>query len=231
MRRSGIHAVIPVKSFASAKQRLSPFLNSPERAHLARLMFEDVLAAIGLARQLRGCLVVTHDVRAALIARKAGVQVVDAYGDFGFSAAVSCAAATLSRESGMMVVPTDIPHLSPALLDLIAALTPSPGLTLVPATSDGGTNLLAMRPCTLLPPMFGRDSFVRHQRAAAACGIAPVIWPSSEAGRDLDRPADLAAFLTLKSATRAYRFLAGLDLPKRFEAMRAARHGLAVALA
>jgi 2-phospho-L-lactate guanylyltransferase len=231
MRRSGIHAVIPVKSFASAKQRLSPFLNSPERAHLASLMFEDVLDALGLARQLRGCLVVTHDVRAALIARKVGVQVVDVNGDFGFSAAVSYAAAALPPDAGMMVVPTDVPQISPALVDLIAALTPSPGLTLVPATSDGGTNLLAMRPCTLLPPMFGRDSFVRHQRAAAACGIAPVIWPSSEAGRDLDRPADLVAFLTLKSATRAHGFLAGLDLPTRFDAMRAARHVLAVALA
>lgn len=229
MRRSGIHAVIPVKSFASAKQRLSPFLNSAERAHLACIMFEDVLDALGLTRQLRGCLVVTHDVQAALIARKAGVQVVDVNGDFGFSAAVSYATSALPPDEGMMVVPTDVPHVSPALVDLIAALTPSPGLTLVPATSDGGTNLLAMRPCTLLPPMFGRDSFARHQRAASAAGITPVIWPSAEAGRDLDRPTDLTAFLTLKSATRAHGFLAGLDLPKRLEAMRDARHSLAVA--
>jgi 2-phospho-L-lactate/phosphoenolpyruvate guanylyltransferase len=229
MRRSGIHAVIPVKSFASAKQRLSPFLNSPERAHLARLMFEDVLDALGMARQLRGCLVVTHDAQAAAIARKSGVQVVDANGDSGFSVAVSCATAALPPGSGMLVVPTDVPQVSPALVDLIAALTPSPGLTLVPATSDGGTNLLAMRPCTLLPPLFGRDSFARHRRAAAAAGITPVIWPSSDAGLDLDRPADLAAFLAMKSATRAHRFLAGLDLPMRFEAMHAARHSLAVA--
>jgi 2-phospho-L-lactate guanylyltransferase len=229
MRRNGIHAVIPVKSFASAKQRLSPFLNVTERAHLARLMFEDVLDALRLSRELRACLVVTHNAQAALIARNAGAQVVDPLGDFGFSAAVSYAAASLPPEAGMMVVPTDIPHLSPALLDRIATLTPSPGLTLVPATSDGGTNLLAMRPCTLLRPLFGHDSFARHQRAALGAGITPVVWPSAAAGRDLDRPADLAAFLALNSATRAHCFLVRLDLPKRFEAMRASGRDVAMA--
>jgi 2-phospho-L-lactate guanylyltransferase len=220
MRRTGIHAVIPVKSFACAKQRLSPFLSRTERAHLARLMFEDVLDAVRLSCGLHGVLVVTHNAQAALIAHGAGVQVVDPYGDFGFSAAVSYAASMLAPDAGMMVVPTDIPHISGAVIDRIAGLTRSPGVTLVPATSDGGTNILAMRPCTLLPPLFGADSFARHRSAALAAGIMPVIWPSAEAGRDLDRPADLAAFLALNSATRAHRFLARLDVPKRLEATR-----------
>ena len=221
MRRNGIHAVIPVKSFASAKLRMSPFLNVFERAQLARLMFEDVLDAVRLSWELQGALVVTQNAQAAAIARSAGVQVVDQYGDFGFAAAVSCGVAALPPDAGMMVVPTDIPHISPMLIDLIAALTRSPGVSLIPATSDGGTNLLTMRPCRLLPPLFGPDSFARHRSAALAAGITPVIWRSAEAGRDLDRPADLEAFLALNSATRAHCFLTSLDLPERFEAMRA----------
>ncbi len=231
MRRNGIHAVIPVKSFAAAKQRMSPFLSIIERAQLARLMLADVLDAVRLSCELRGCLVVTHDAQAAAIARAAGVQVVDQYGDFGFSAAVSCGVEALPPEAGMIVVPTDIPHVSPVLIDRIVALTPSPGATLVPATSDGGTNLLAMRPCTLLPPLFGHDSFARHRSAAAAAGITPVIWRSAEAGRDLDRPADLAAFLTLNSATRVHCFLASLDLAGRFEALHASKRALGMVAA
>jgi len=229
MRRNGIHAVIPVKSFASAKQRMSPFLNVLERAQLARLMFEDVLDAVRLSCELRGCLVVTHNAQAALIARNAGVQAVDPNGDFGFSAAVSYAATALPPEAGMMVVPTDIPHISPALIDRLASLTFSPGMAMVPATSDGGTNLLTMWPCTLLPPLFGQDSFARHRRAALAAGLMPVICPSAEAGRDLDRPADLEAFLALNSATRAHCFLKSLDLAKRFEVMRASERGFSMA--
>ena len=229
MRRSGIHAVIPVKSFASAKQRMSPFLSVIERAQLARLMLEDVLDAVRLASELSGCLIVTHNTQAAAIARDMGAQVVDQTGDFGFAAAVSCAVAALPRGAGMMVVPTDIPHVSPALIDLLATLTRSPGMVLIPATSDGGTNLLSMRPCTLVPPLFGNDSFSRHRSAALAAGVTPVIWPSAEAGRDLDRPADLSAFLALKSATRAHCFLASLDLTKRFQAIRASERGFALA--
>jgi 2-phospho-L-lactate/phosphoenolpyruvate guanylyltransferase len=229
MRRNGIHAVIPVKSFASAKQRMSPFLNGTERARLARLMFEDVLDAVRLACEPGGCLVVTHDPLAAAIARCAGLQVVDQGGDLGFSAAVSCAAAALPPDAGMMVVPTDIPHISSALIGRIAALTYSPGVTLVPAISDGGTNILAMRPRTLLPPLFGPDSFARHRSAALAAGIAPVIWHSAEAGHDLDRPADLEAFLARNSATRAHRFLASLDLGRRFAALREAERHRAMA--
>lgn len=217
MRRNGFHAVIPVKSFAHAKRRLKPVLSSIERAELARLMFQDVLGAIGRCRALQGCLVVTADRQAAALARAAGAQVLDEISDSGFSAAVSYAAASLPPDAGMIVVPTDIPHISEALIDRIAALTPSPGVALAPATSDGGTNILAMRPATLLSPLFGRSSFARHRSAASAAGITPVIWPSAEAGHDLDRPADLAGFLALRSATRAHRFLASLDLPERAE--------------
>jgi 2-phospho-L-lactate guanylyltransferase len=219
MRRSGIYAVIPVKSFARAKQRMSPFLSSAERARLARFMFEDVLDAVLMSRSLAGCLVVTHSASASRIAHAAGVMVVNPQGEFGVSAAVSSAANALPPDAGMAVVPTDIPHISSAFLDRVASLTLSPGVTLVPAISDGGTNLLAMRPCTALPPLYGENSFARHRNAARLAGIPPVIWHSAEAGRDLDRPADLAPFLALNSDTRAHYFLSSLDLAARFEAM------------
>lgn len=220
MRRSGIYAVIPVKSFARAKQRMSPFLSGPERARLARLMFEDVLDAVLLSRSLAGCLVVTDSASASRIATAAGVIVINPKGENGVSAAVISAAAALPSGAGMAVVPTDIPHIGPALLDRVVALTLSPGVTLIPAISDGGTNLLAMWPCTAMPPLFGEDSFARHRNAARNAGIDPVIWYSPEAGRDLDRPADLAPFLALNSDTRAHYFLSSLDLTARFEAMR-----------
>lgn len=229
MRRSGIYAVIPVKSFARAKRRMWPFLSRGERARLARLMFEDVLDAVLMSRSLAGCLVVTHSEAASRIAHAAGVMVVNPGGEFGVSAAVSFAVGALFPGAGMVVVPTDVPHISSAFLDRVAALTLSPGVTLVPAIADGGTNLLAVRPCTALPPLFGVDSFARHRNAARRAGIPPVIWHSPEAGRDLDRPADLAPFLALNSDTRAHYFLSSLNLAARFETMPEAAAELAAA--
>jgi 2-phospho-L-lactate guanylyltransferase len=218
MRRNGIYAVIPVKSFARAKRRMSPFLSPGERACLARLMFEDVLDAVLMSRSLAGCLVVTRSPAALRIAEAAGVPALNPQGEFGLSAAVSSAAGALPPGAGMAVVPTDIPHISSAFLDHVVTFTLSPGVTLVPAISDGGTNLLAMRPCTVLPPLFGENSFTRHRNAARRAGIPPVIWHSPEAGRDLDRPADIAPFLALNSDTRAHYFLSSLNLAARLEA-------------
>ena len=49
-----ITALIPVKGFRNAKQRLSPLLGAAEREVLAETMFRDVLREVLLARGLAG---------------------------------------------------------------------------------------------------------------------------------------------------------------------------------
>ena len=73
---SGVWAVVPVKEFEGAKQRLSPCLSPDERRLLATTMFEDVLEAVSAVEALAGVLVVTIDPVATSLASRHGARVV-----------------------------------------------------------------------------------------------------------------------------------------------------------
>jgi 2-phospho-L-lactate guanylyltransferase len=229
----GTYAVIPVKPFASAKRRLAPILNHFERVRLARLMLEDVIDAVRAAHSVCGFFVVTSDEDAALLAQAAGGQVIAETGEYGLQHAVTTAQRVLApMAAGVMVIPSDIPHLPSATIDTVNAKTPERGIAIVPATCDGGTNLLAMRPCDLIPPLFGPRSFDRHCREAMRAGLPIAIHACAMAGHDLDRPDDLPAFLAMTIRSRAHDYLAGLGIGKRLEGIadgRAASYAPALA--
>ena len=63
-----VSALIPVKGFRNAKQRLSPLLAVAERELLAEVMFREVLSEVLGARGLAETFVVTGDDRVAEIA-------------------------------------------------------------------------------------------------------------------------------------------------------------------
>src|SRR5437899_1913132 len=60
-----IFALLPVKSPAHAKQRLSPLLTPDQRERLARLMYEEMLATLCSSRNLDRVVVVTSHPAAA----------------------------------------------------------------------------------------------------------------------------------------------------------------------
>src|SRR5918911_3039597 len=62
-------AILPVKSFGAAKQRLAESLGAGSRQALAQAMFTDVLAALRRASGLDGVVVVTSDRSAEAAAR------------------------------------------------------------------------------------------------------------------------------------------------------------------
>jgi 2-phospho-L-lactate guanylyltransferase len=181
-------------------------------------MFEDVLTAARKAHTLTGIIVVTCDIKAATIARNVGAHVIMEMREYGYSAAVLRAvkeAKHIASLSSIIIIPADIPHLKPEFIDSIVLATPTPGVTIVPAYSDGGTNLLAISPCDLIPPLFGHESMARHSAAARNAGVEPKILTSKIAGHDLDRPDDVRGFLALNTRTRAHRCLSGLELARR----------------
>jgi len=225
MSARSIWAVVPVKPFDIAKQRLMPVLSSDERAQLARLMLEDVLGVLAACTVLSGVIVMTRDDSAGRIARVSGARVL---GDsvFDINAAVRVAIDCLSehRNAGMIVVPSDIPLLPTRLIEEVVDRLSAPrAVALVPATRDGGTNLLACRPADAISPSFGANSFQRHCAAARGAGIVPSVLASEDAGLDIDRSEDLAAFLSIPSATRSRAFLDTLDIGARLQRHNASR--------
>jgi 2-phospho-L-lactate/phosphoenolpyruvate guanylyltransferase len=212
-------AVIPVKRFAAAKARLAPVLDATERTVLARLMFEDVLDGVVQCNGvLSGTLVVTSDEEAAAVAGQRGAKVIGDSEESGINAAITRVAQHVQEHDGIIVVPSDIPQLSPLAIAMAArAIAAERTLALVAAAQDGGTNLLACRPITAMPLCFGAQSFDRHCRAAMQAGLAVQQMDCRELALDIDRPEDLGQFLKLDSRTRTHTFLSKLGIGERLE--------------
>jgi 2-phospho-L-lactate/phosphoenolpyruvate guanylyltransferase len=113
---TGIWAVLPVKEFEGAKQRLASCLTVEERRALATIMLEDVLDAVSPVRELAGVLVVTIDPAATSLAARYGARIVTEGAREGHTGVVTAAARLLVREgqAGMMTMPGDIPRLKAA---------------------------------------------------------------------------------------------------------------------
>jgi 2-phospho-L-lactate guanylyltransferase len=204
-----VRAILPVKRFANAKSRLAPVLDGAQRRELARRMFEDVLETLLRCRDvLAGTIVVTADAEAATIARRFGASIVFEADERGINAAVRRALALLDSDAGALIVPSDIPHLSVAAIAAAATAIAQPmTLAIAAAAKDGGTNLLACRAGSAVPLHYGRNSYVRHTRAAEQAGFAIRALHVPELLLDIDRPDDLHAFQSLDTRTRTHAFL------------------------
>ncbi len=214
-----VWAVVPVKPFAQAKQRLAGILTVAERAWLARVMLQDVLSSLQLASHLlTGTIVVTADAAAAEIGAQHGALVIDEGVPQGLNGAVQMTVDYLRiwPNASMVVVPSDLPHLSTqTMADLVGGLRDVPRVVIVPADHDEGTNLLGCSPAAVIAPHFGPRSFHRHCDAARRIGAALTIINDDLAGHDLDRPADLSQFQSLGIETGTLTLLASLDLGSR----------------
>lgn len=227
-QRNGMCAVVPVKMFGLAKERLGSILSRDQRGALTRAMLEDVLLALTRAPSLDGIAVVTGDAAAAAIARAAGALVIADAENAGTTAAVTAAARHLERSGrrGMLVIPADVPWItSEDVESILAAHRPAPAVTLVPASNDGGTNALACSPLGAIAFSFGEDSFRRHCEAARTRGIEPGILEIERIGHDIDRPGDLASFLRRPSLTQTHALLARIRFSERLQHMRHDRPG------
>jgi len=202
---TGIWAVVPVKEFEGAKQRLSTRLSPEERRVLATTMLEDVLDAVSAVRELAGVVVVTVDPAATSLAARYSARVFTEGARDGHTGAVTAAARLLAREgrAGMMTMPGDIPRLSPAeIAATLAAHRAAPAFTIVPAHDDLGSNTIICSAPDAVPLRFGEDSFFPHLDAARARGIDPLVVRQPGIGMDIDNPVDLITFLKMAPPVR-----------------------------
>jgi 2-phospho-L-lactate guanylyltransferase len=223
-RVTGVWAVVPVKEFDGAKQRLSSALSPEERRALAAVMLEDVLGAVSAVRELAGLLVVTVDPVATTLAGRYGARIVAEGAREGHTGAVAAAQRLLVREgeAGMMTMPGDIPLLTSAeIAQTLAAHRPAPAFTIVPAHDDLGSNTVVCSPPDVVPLRFGEDSFYPHLDAARARGIDPLIVRQQGTGMDIDHPVDLISFLRIspRTPTRTLAFLEQSGAAARLLAM------------
>lgn len=192
-------AVLPVKGFGRAKQRLRDAVPDGPRAGLAEAMVGDVLAALGEVDGLAGVIVVTAEPRAAELAEGAGAAVVHDAAEAGQSAAalLGIARAAAAGARRVLLVPGDCPALDPAeVRELLARDEP---VVVVPDRHGEGTNALLLRPPRAIAPSFGPGSRARHEAAARTAGVRWRVLELATLGMDADTPEDLA---TLRASGR-----------------------------
>lgn len=221
----GVWAIVPVKQLSRAKQRLAPVLSAEQRIALARAMLQDVLTSLSSTPELAGILVVTGDVTAARLATQSGARVVDDVMEAGINAAVQHAMrAPELASSGVLIVPADIPFVTPADLRMVLAALDDAPVVLAPALSDGGTNALAMRACGLIAPSFGHDSFTQHQALARRAGLACSVIRVEGLGHDIDGPDDLMLPAAALATSQTAQLLAEFRMVRHIATPATGRH-------
>jgi 2-phospho-L-lactate guanylyltransferase len=201
-------AIVPIKTFEAAKQRLASVLSPDERRGLMLAMARDVLTALSRSKCLTGILIVSRTPEADALAQTFGTERFSESPDADLSAALTQASDYLRERlhaKGVMIVPADVPLISEIEIDAI--LAEHIDVTVVPDDENLGTNCLICSPPGRIPLLFDGRSFKPHVDAAFAAGLVPRIVPSARFALDIDTPADLRALLAREPASQTGVYL------------------------
>lgn len=201
-------ALVPVKSPAQAKSRLASALSAAERAALAGHMARDVLSALRGAPGLAGIALLTADAAGSALAAEFGCREIAEDPGLDLCANLDAAADKLGADGAgiVLIVPTDLPTLVAA--DVQALLEQlGPGVTVAPASMDGGTNALALGPPGAIGCLFGPDSARRHLDAARRRGLPARRIELAGFARDVDSVDDVLWLCSQPRGGRARRFI------------------------
>jgi 2-phospho-L-lactate guanylyltransferase len=190
----GTVAILPVKRFDQAKQRLGETLGVATRAALAAAMFEDVLTQIGRSSALDAIVVVSGEPRVQKLAHDAGATLVDDPAEKGQSQAAlaGLARASASGFERALLVPGDCPLVDPVDLDLLVhGLSAGQDVAIVRDRHETGTNALLLDPSGPFKPQFGPGSLARHVEQAEERHLEYTVATVASLSLDIDTGDDL----------------------------------------
>jgi|tagenome__1003787_1003787.scaffolds.fasta_scaffold20261913_2 2-phospho-L-lactate guanylyltransferase len=189
-------AVLPVKRFDEAKQRLGEAMRSGTRRALAEAMLIDVLTALRRAKRVDAVVVVTSENAADVLARAHDARTIRDPAEPGHNPAAR-AGVQWAMEQGArraLLVPGDCPALDPLEIDdlLLAHPHSEARVTIVPDRHGTGTNALVLCPPDAIDPSFGEGSRKRHEQLARDAGAECRIAEPPSLALDIDTLDDLA---------------------------------------
>ena len=192
---TGVIAVVPVRGLPAGKRRLAALLNVDDRNALVLAMLDDVTRALVAAESVERVVIASRDVAARDEAARLNVGFLDQTElRLGYNRAVSFAQEALAAADALLIVPADVPLITPDAVDLVVASAPDGPAVVVAPAHNGGTNGLFLRPPGVIAPQFGPSSARAHEQSAAAAGEAGVPFREAQIdvwAFDLDTPADL----------------------------------------
>ena len=190
-------AILPVKRFSDAKQRLKDDLGAGSRIALASAMFADVLAALERSRVLETIVVVSSEpaIRDITLGRR--VTLIEDESERGQSQATLAGLARVAAQGydSALLVPADCPLMDASELDRLVreATERAFDVAIVPDRHQSGTNALLLDPTGGFKPEFGPNSLSRHTDQARRKGLRWAVKPVPSLAIDLDTTDDLGA--------------------------------------
>ena len=207
-------AVLPVKRFTRAKQRLGASVAERPRRELAGAMVADVLDALAETSSIELTILVTSQPE-LLHGAAPGTLVVEDSAEASQSAAATLGIARALQEGfeRVLCVPGDCPALDPGELERLLADTQEPQeptgahpgarVVVIPDRHGTGTNGLLLSPPDAIAPSFGPGSFARHRALALAAEADWRVERPSSLLLDIDTGADLQVLRERLAASEA----------------------------
>lgn len=196
-----IWLLIPAKPSWIAKQRLAPVLTKEERSEFTCWLLATLLATIHASNLDAHPILLTSDPDLAALAAPYGYPTLPdpPNADLNDVLEHGRAYAIERGAHGLVVLPTDIPYLTPSALS--SFITHGEGVSscvlIAPDREGIGTNALLVRPAAAIPFRFGPDSAARHRAEAKRNGIPILEYRAPEFARDIDLPDHYREFTRL----------------------------------
>lgn len=188
---TGWTAVVPVKRWALAKSRMDGGIEM--RASLARAFAFDVLAVLSDVACIENLVIVTDERELKTVGRRLGATIVEDRSLLSvdpLNRAIGLGrshAAVIRPDAPVVVVPADLPALTPGTVEHALDSLTRWESSFVPDARGTGTTLLAASTPALLRPAYGRGSAQLH----AAQGAHLTLNVDPRVRRDVDTVHDL----------------------------------------
>lgn len=185
-----MQAIVPIKRFNDAKQRLSAIASPSARASIAEIMATHVLTELARAHALSGVLVVSSEPSIRSLVRRLGFDFLF-HDDGGLNGALTSATNRLpiAQAADIVIVHADLPLFAALEFDSLCrqhAEGSDRKMTIVPDVHSSGTNVRFCRPGLAVKPLYGRGSMSLHLQEARGSNLAVDVVTSPSLSMDCD---------------------------------------------
>jgi 2-phospho-L-lactate guanylyltransferase len=203
------YAIVPVRELSAAKTRLAGVLSKKQRTALSLAMLCDVLDALRQTKEVGRVVLVTRDINAARLGTAKGARVLSEGRSHGLNPALRTGIRFAEREGAeqVLIIPADVPLAKPEDLRRTLRAGRKTSVLIVPSYDGGGTNALLLRPPSVIPVSYGRNSYQRHCRFSREKGLRARILKPRSLQLDVDTPFDLRRIRLASGNTRSQKLL------------------------
>ncbi len=203
-----IYALVPVKSLAKSKNRLSRIMTVDERMKLSELMLYDVLDAVSNCTSISKIIVIGRDERVISIAKEFGATPLHEEKELGVNAAIALSDSICRKSDASLVIPQDLPLILPSDIELLCSSASGKSCVIItPSHRYDGTNALLRKPADLMRTHYDEDSYEIHVQKAKERKVPVKIVLNRRLMLDLDEPGDIKHVLSDGTKGRTVSYL------------------------